>query len=62
MYGKYELYTVEGRYNVVHYNMMLHVLLQRKMQNLNQNLDTQKLYPALTGKLWGVFCEDFREN
>ena len=56
MYDKYELYTVEGRYNVVHYNMMLHVLLQRKMQNLNQNLDTQK------GKLWGVFCEDFGEN
>ena len=58
--------TVEYRYNAVQYCMLLYKQLQGLRQNINQILDdgspNDTPYPALTGELWGVFCEYLWEN
>ena len=55
--------TVERHYNAVEYNIMLHALLQWSMRNINEFKYTKGTpYLALTGELWGVFCEESGEN
>ena len=56
--------TVWCHYKTVQYNMKLHTSLQWLNQNINKTLNPQKdtSYLALTGKIWDVFCQDFREN
>ena len=62
---RYNISAVITRYNVVQYSKILHKWLQELRQNITQMVNPQKKdtpYLALTGKLWGVFCEHFLEN
>ena len=52
--------TVSWHFHSVQYNMILHTSLQLPRQNTNQSVNPQKT--PQTGKLWGVFGEDFQEN
>ena len=56
-------YTVEFRYNAVQYHWMLYKWLQELKQNSNPSAGYTKDIPylALTGELWGAFC-DFCEK
>ena len=51
-------------YNTVQYNMIFHTTLQWLRHYQNQRMYSTKDTPylTLTDKLWGVYCEDFREN
>ena len=57
--------TIECRYNVVQYNMILHTLLRQSINRNSYSQQTPHITPSyltLTGKLWGVYCEEFGEN
>ena len=52
-------YTVKCRYNAVQYNTTFNTALHRLGQDINQcEITNYTPYLALTGELWGVFCED----
>ena len=53
-------YTVKCHYNAVQFIMILPSTLLWQQQNVNLTTDTP--YLVLTGELWGIYCEDLREN
>ena len=57
-------YTVECRYNVVQYNMILYTSLHWLRQSINQSEEPQNTLDSSPrqGEVWGVFCGDFGEN
>ena len=63
-----QLGAVECRYNVVQYCKISHKKLREVGRNINQMVDPQKtpntspVNLALTGVLWGVFCDYVWEN
>ena len=58
-----DIYTIGYRYNSVQYNTMFPTALRWVKQNIKQcQITNHTPYIALTGKLWGVFCEDSVEN
>ena len=56
-------HTVECCYNVIQYNMILSTSLPWLSQDKHKFETTKDtLYLALTGKLWGVVCDDVGKN
>ena len=64
VYFSWNLSTARCHCNMVKYNMVLDTTLQWLRRNLNQEFEPTKDTPylALTGELWGVFCENFGKN
>ena len=63
MWRHCNVYLVECHYDAVQYDMILHTSLPSLRQNIKQfELTKDNPYLALTGELWGVFCEDFGKN
>ena len=56
--------TVKAPCNWVYYNMITNMIRQWQMEVLYQTMDSQKTTPylALTGELWGAFCEYLETN
>ena len=52
--------TVKCCYNAVQLIIILHTALRWQQSNVNHTSNSQ--YLALTGELWGVYYEDFKEN
>ena len=57
-------YTVECLCNTVQYDIIFPMTLSWVKQNINQECQITNYIPylALTGELWGVFCEDLVET
>ena len=57
------MHTVECRCNAVQYNKILHKWLQRHRRiSIRCWIHKDTPYLALTGELWGIFCEYLWEN